>query len=71
MGTDEVAVLYGGVEALPTTFMIDREGRIAAVHVGLVSKSDYESDLDALISDAPPTNAASIGGIPAAGSGAN
>jgi cytochrome c biogenesis protein CcmG/thiol:disulfide interchange protein DsbE len=45
MGTDTVAQLYGGVESLPTTFLIDREGRIAAVHIGLVSKSSYENDL--------------------------
>ncbi len=51
MGDDEVAMMYGGVEALPTSFMIDREGRIASVHVGLVSKSDYENDIGALLSD--------------------
>ncbi len=51
MGDDEVALMYGGVEALPTSFMIDREGRIASVHVGLVSKGDYESDIDALLND--------------------
>ena len=49
MGTDTVAMLYGGVESLPTTFMIDREGRIASVHIGLVSKGDYESDIAALL----------------------
>ena len=25
--------------------MIDREGRVAAVHVGLVNKSDYQHDI--------------------------
>ena len=41
-GNDSVGALYGGVESLPTTFVIDREGRIAATHIGLVSKSEYE-----------------------------
>ena len=50
LGDDDIAMSYGGVEALPTSFLIDREGRIAAVHVGLVSKSDYENDINALLS---------------------
>jgi cytochrome c biogenesis protein CcmG/thiol:disulfide interchange protein DsbE len=52
MGNDAVARLYDGVEALPTTFLIDREGRIAAIHEGLVSKSRYERDLNQLL-DSP------------------
>jgi peroxiredoxin len=49
VGNDETAQLYGGIESLPTTFMIDREGRIANIHIGLVSKSDYESDINGLL----------------------
>jgi cytochrome c biogenesis protein CcmG/thiol:disulfide interchange protein DsbE len=45
LGTEQVALLYGEVDSLPTTFMIDREGRVAAVHVGLVNKSDYQHDI--------------------------
>ena len=45
IGTEQVAQLYGDVDSLPTTFMIDREGRVAAVHVGLVSKNDYIHDI--------------------------
>ena len=41
--------MYGGVEALPTTFMIDRTGKIAAVHVGLAGKNVYESDIQTLL----------------------
>jgi peroxiredoxin len=52
IGTEQVAQLYGEVDSLPTTFMIDREGRVAAVHVGLVSKSDYIHDIVELL-DAP------------------
>ena len=32
LGNDQVGQLYGGVESLPTTFLIDRSGRIAKVH---------------------------------------
>jgi thiol-disulfide isomerase/thioredoxin len=49
LGTDIVAQMYGGVNALPTSFLIDRQGRIASVHLGLVSKSDYENDIQALL----------------------
>ncbi len=49
MGTDQVAALYGGVASLPTTFVIDREGRIANVHVGLAAKDDYENDIRELL----------------------
>jgi peroxiredoxin len=40
-----VALLYGGVAALPTTFIIDREGTIAAVPLGLVSKANYAREI--------------------------
>ena len=51
IGNDELGDLYGGVDSLPTTFLIDREGRVAAIHVGLVSKSSYEDDIQRLLSD--------------------
>jgi peroxiredoxin len=40
VGNDSTADMYGGIEALPTTFLIDRDGKIADVHVGLTSKSE-------------------------------
>ena len=48
-GDDSTAQLYGGVDSLPTTFLIDKDGMIAGVHVGLVSKSEYEKDIQALL----------------------
>jgi peroxiredoxin len=58
LGDESIAQTYGGVESLPTSFLIDREGRIAAVHVGLVSKSTYEQDLQALLGGQSRTAAA-------------
>lgn len=49
IGDDMVAQQYGGVESLPTSFLIDRDGKIAAVHVGLVSKSEYQRDIEHLL----------------------
>ena len=49
IGNDATAQLYGGVDALPTTFLIDRGGKIAAVHVGLASKKDFEDGIEQLL----------------------
>jgi peroxiredoxin len=49
MGNDKVAQLYGGIESLPSTFLIDRDGRIAFAHSGLVGKHDYEVEILQLI----------------------
>jgi peroxiredoxin len=49
VGTEETSQQYGGVDALPTTFVIDRDGRIASVHQGLVSKSEYENEIRDLL----------------------
>jgi len=49
VGDEETSQRYGGVESLPTTFLIDREGKIASVHVGLVSKSVYQDDINNLL----------------------
>jgi peroxiredoxin len=50
MGTDAVGQAYGGVDSLPTTFLIDRAGRIAAVHVGLEKgKNEIRDEIDHLL----------------------
>jgi peroxiredoxin len=49
LGNDTVSSLYGDVESLPTTFVIDRDGRVASVHIGLVSKSEYQNDITNLL----------------------
>jgi peroxiredoxin len=69
MGDDSIAQLYGGVDSLPTTFIIDRDGRIANVHIGLVSKSSYENDLKQLFQSSSGSGDIHAGG-PAAAVGA-
>jgi peroxiredoxin len=49
-GNDDVAQLYGAA-SLPTTFIIDRSGRIAALHVGICSKSEYQADIKAVLNE--------------------
>jgi peroxiredoxin len=49
VGDDELADKFGGIAALPTTFIIDKEGKITAKHTGLVSKSDYKDEIESLL----------------------
>lgn len=45
MGDGAVVEAFGGVEAIPTTFVIDREGRIQHKKVGAVKEEEFESVL--------------------------
>lgn len=49
LGNDEVAKNYGGLDALPTTYLIDRDGKIASMHVGVASRKDFEDAVDELL----------------------
>ncbi len=50
LGTKRTAYLYGDVELLPLTFLIDRQGRVAAIHSGAVSRKDLEGEIRKLLS---------------------
>ena len=52
LGNDSVGQLYGGIDSLPTTFLIDREGRIAyPPHVGLAGKNEYLKQIQSLLDE--------------------
>jgi len=40
---------FGGIEAIPTTFIIDREGRIVTKHLGFTEKDEFEKELKPLL----------------------
>ena len=42
LSNDDVVAAFGGIEGLPTTFLIDREGNIRDKKVGRVAEADYE-----------------------------
>jgi peroxiredoxin len=48
IGNDNLAKLYG-LEAMPMTLLIDREGKIAVSHVGVVDKASFEKDIQTLL----------------------
>ena len=49
LGTKRAAYLYGDIESLPVTFLIDRDRRVAAIHVGLARKQQLEEQIKALL----------------------
>jgi peroxiredoxin len=53
IGNDDIARLYGGLDSLPTTLIIDRSGRIVVTHVGLCSRGEYEAAAKALVAEQP------------------
>jgi len=56
IGSEVVSQQFGEIESLPTSFVLDREGRIASNHIGLVDKVDYQNEIVKLLQD--PRNAA-------------
>ncbi|MEO6238910.1 MAG: TlpA disulfide reductase family protein [Vicinamibacterales bacterium] len=53
MSTPEIEKLFPGIYALPTSFMIDREGRLAQKHVGQLSAALTETETQVLAGLAP------------------
>lgn len=49
MGSPEITKEYGGVPALPTNFLIDKQGHIVQKHVGLYPLSVYDTEVRALL----------------------
>lgn len=49
MVSDQVRMEYGGIAALPTSFIIDPQGRAVQKHVGLNDPSIYELEVKALL----------------------
>ena len=47
----QISRLYGGLEALPVTVVIDRSGRISATHVGLISHDEFEAAIRAMLGE--------------------
>ncbi|MCI0403383.1 MAG: TlpA family protein disulfide reductase [Acidobacteria bacterium] len=45
LGTEAVGDAYGGVQFLPATFYIDREGKVVDRVFGLVSRSEIEDNI--------------------------
>lgn len=49
LGSQEIANAYGGIEGIPTTFIIDKNGYIAGRQVGMLTKEALEHALNSLL----------------------
>jgi peroxiredoxin len=58
MGNDPTADLYGAAEALPTTVLVDRNGNVASIHVGLAGKQEFQDAIEKLLEAPAETHAA-------------
>ena len=48
-GDEETADKFGGIAALPTTLIIDRQGNVVDSHTGLVGKAIYVEQIESLL----------------------
>lgn len=49
IGTQDVANEYGGLPSLPMTLLIDRSGKVAESHPGMVNKEEFENKIKQLL----------------------
>jgi cytochrome c biogenesis protein CcmG/thiol:disulfide interchange protein DsbE len=49
LGDRRMSSAYAGADIVPTTLLLDRSGRIAAIHAGVVSRSKFEDMLGRLL----------------------
>ena len=49
MGDPKIAADYGGIAVVPTTFLIDRNGKVAAEHEGDADRATLEGEIKPLL----------------------
>jgi len=49
LGDETIVSAFGGVEGIPTTFVIDRDGKIIRKHVGYTAKAEFEAEIKPLL----------------------
>lgn len=49
LGGEEVSDLYGGIAAIPTTFIVDKDGYIRKKYIGYNEKAVFENDIKELL----------------------
>jgi peroxiredoxin len=60
LGNEQISDIYGGLDSLPTTLLIDRQGKIASVHIGLSrGKEEFRDDIDHLLGASSTASGAS------------
>lgn len=49
IGNGQIVSAYGGIEAIPTTFIIDRQGKVVTGHQGYADAAAIEADIKPLL----------------------
>jgi len=49
MGDEKIVSDYGGIEAIPTTFIIDRQGEVVTAHQGFTDNATFEAEIRPLL----------------------
>jgi peroxiredoxin len=49
IGNQKIAQAYGGIDAVPTTFVIDRKGTVVAEQKGAAGRAEFESGIKPLL----------------------
>jgi thiol-disulfide isomerase/thioredoxin len=52
---DPIAIKFGGIPSVPTTFIIDREGRVRKKIIGQAHRDAFEAAIKPLLDEAPAT----------------
>ena len=52
IGDNALAQQFGGIKSLPATLLIDRQGRIAYSHIGVVDRVEFEGEIQELLARA-------------------
>jgi cytochrome c biogenesis protein CcmG/thiol:disulfide interchange protein DsbE len=51
IGTQELASQFGGGDSMPVSILIDRKGKIADSHSGMVEKDGWEKEIQMLLNE--------------------
>jgi peroxiredoxin len=51
LADDQMQEAFGGIELLPTTLIIDRQGRIVKKYTGFTEKAEFETEIKTLLQD--------------------
>lgn len=61
LATDKIEDAYGGIDYLPMSFYVDRNGKVVEVTGGLSSKDEIEANIKKTIASGATTAAAKVG----------
>ncbi len=57
IGGDKISTAYGGIEYLPSTFYIGRDGKVVAQAAGLISRDEVEANIKKALAEGASTSA--------------